>query len=1015
MLFCIYNIGIMRNPFEPTAEYVSSKEKLENLRQKAVELAANMEINEMDRVRLTRVLQLVDRYGPELNKEFSKEEAAEAKSWLDTLKTWLRFNRVNPDDQKQKKPVDQGRAYLIAEETVATLRELRHLASKLKEGVLNTSIETLMTQERPEKIIARESFDTSLTLQYEEQHWGTERVCLDGMQNHLPSDSKGEQVGLGFSVDGKWVSLAQAAKQKDKIQAVRFVDDGVGFDMQNLALLYSTKADEEESRGQFGEGMKMIAAASLRLGLDMEYESQNWSAKPVKKLVTLNDTRHGENKPIEQLSFEAVRYEGKPMFGSRTTVWHPTPEFLNEALKLEEKVLDLRPEYKPLYTSEIGEIVSREAGKMYAKGIFIYQEPKALFSYNFNDVKTNRDRNQITSHDITENVARIWSDVSDIRLIKTLLKKVQDKNSNDILEDIYFKLKYPSVWQQAFTEAFGPDAVLDTGYAIPKGVTLPKKVKLIAMPGYLKSALIEAGIPSEKSTVPDKYQERLPTSLTLKYGEQGWDERRIFLDAVQNHLPSDSGGSAFYLRFQTKDGQWHAYNELKDVQDDQIKTIKISDNGRGYDYQNLQFLNSSKEDSDASGKFGEGMKMVAAAALRADIAVEYGSRKWRAVPAIVKHTVDGREINQLVFDVTHYVNEEPPIDDKHYGQSQEVSTTTFSNLTPELIQQFRDATKNVIGVDSKRPEASTSAGDIMHLNGGMLYVRRLLIPGDHRLMNSYHLPHFDIKSRDRSHIDQDDLEHEIAKILSEVKEAHIIRTLLLQIKLSMESGGSNPVESTIEYAPHNKELWKQAFHEAFGENASVMNVTRSGEVSMGQANHVGLKVITMPPRTAATLEAVGVPTYESELKEIVDNMQEVSMEDLTEEELEMIDRLSYIDQFMPYNREADLFIFKTKDENEKSALGLCKQKGKEEKEEIWIRRDQLEAFERAAFVYMHEKTHQNTGGAPDSSSEFRDYLTLVAARLSIDQLSGIKVSSAEGSRHLGLKKAKPKMGMIRLP
>ena len=1000
----------MLNPFEAPVEYIAKKEELEGLRRETVELVANPEIDEMDRVRLTRVLQLVDKYGPELNKEAPPKEVEAAKSWLTVLKTMFRFNRTEPKSDKEQKPkVAPGKAYLVAEETVAALRDLRHFASQHGEAEKSVSVRDLMTQERPKEIKGHETFDTSLTLQYEEKNWGVERVCLDGVQNHLPSDAKGEKIGLGFRIGDEWVSLTQAARQRDKIEAVRFADDGVGFDMRNLALLYSTKSTEEESRGQFGEGMKMVAAASLRLGLDLEFESQDWSAKPVKKLVELHDTRHGQNKQVEQLSFEAVRYEGEPMVGSRTTVWHPTPEFLDEAMKLEEKVLDLRQGYKPLFKSPSGDIVSREPGAIYAKGIFVQKWPNACFSYNFDDVQTNRDRNEITSHNIRERVIEMWSKVADVRLIKTLLKKVQGKDSYDVMEDVYETLKYPSAWKQAFAEAFGPEAVLDTGYALPAGITLPKTVRLILMPRYLMKVMLQAGVPCEKGAVPDKYQERLETSLTLKYGEGAWDEKRIFLDAIQNHLPADSGGNSFNLRFKTKDGSWHSYDGLKNIQDDQIVSLKISDDGRGYDYQNLRFLDSSKMATEAAGKFGEGMKMVAAAALRAGISVEYGSRDWKAVPAVAKHTVDGREINQLVFDVTRYIREKPPKDDEYYGSREEMSSTTFSDLTPEMIKQFREASKNVIGVDAERPEAKTRKGDVMHLNGGMLYVRRLLIPGDHRLMFSYHLPDFDIKSRDRSHIDQDELESAISGVLSAVDNIHIIRTLMLQIKRQMD-GGRNPVEAMIRYAPADPEMWKKAFFEAFGANASVMDVTKSNQESVGQANHVGLKVITMPPRTAESLEAMGIPTYEAELNALVENMEDVEKEDLTEAELLMIDRLSFIDDCMPGNRPCDLRIFIAKKEDKETPLGLYRSNG----EIISIRRDQLEYFEKAAFVYMHEKTHQITG-ASDSSSGFRDYLTLVAAKLSIAQLGGMEFSSTEGSRRLRPGSPKPKIGTVRLP
>jgi len=149
---------------------------------------------------------------------------------------------------------------LLAEKTIASLRDLRHIDFQLeKEG--GFSEDEILNQERPGKVEGEETLETSLTLEYEKKNWGVERICLDGIQNHLPSDSKGEHVWVRCLIDGNWVTLDEARQRKDEIEAVRFADDGVGFDVRNLALLYSTKSEEEGSSGQFGEGMKMMAAA----------------------------------------------------------------------------------------------------------------------------------------------------------------------------------------------------------------------------------------------------------------------------------------------------------------------------------------------------------------------------------------------------------------------------------------------------------------------------------------------------------------------------------------------------------------------------------------------------------------------------------------------------------------------------------------------------------------------------------------------------------------------------------
>ena len=42
--------------------------------------------------------------------------------------------------------------------------------------------------------------ETSVTLQYQADQWSTERIALDGVQNHLPTDSGGSRVDIDFLV-----------------------------------------------------------------------------------------------------------------------------------------------------------------------------------------------------------------------------------------------------------------------------------------------------------------------------------------------------------------------------------------------------------------------------------------------------------------------------------------------------------------------------------------------------------------------------------------------------------------------------------------------------------------------------------------------------------------------------------------------------------------------------------------------------------------------------------------------
>jgi len=83
---------------------------------------------------------------------------------------------------------------------------------------------------------------TSLTLKYGQESWGAERIVLDGIQNHLPGDSKGKNVFIEFLNAGEWKPIAELNGSQP--EAVRFRDDGRGYSYRLLPYLFSDKEGE---------------------------------------------------------------------------------------------------------------------------------------------------------------------------------------------------------------------------------------------------------------------------------------------------------------------------------------------------------------------------------------------------------------------------------------------------------------------------------------------------------------------------------------------------------------------------------------------------------------------------------------------------------------------------------------------------------------------------------------------------------------------------------------------------
>lgn len=1001
---------------------------------------AIMDISEADYIRLTRTIQLAERYLPrrEFISDADGKMSIKQQIFIKLVDAYrkmkIKFNLIkNPPKLKKV-----SSSYLISEELVKSLRKLRHydyiLRNTMGEGeqelkkILETSLSGELIRERQE--------GPGILDDYRQGDWGVARICLDGIQNHLPNDAKGTTCWLQFEIDGNWVEAEIAKLTPEKITRVRFADDGVGFTPENLLYLHSTKTKEELSVGQFGEGMKLASMASINLGLGMEFQSRNWAALAVGEKVRLINTR--ENDSVEehvQLVYHIREYDGEPLVGSRTVFHTPTPEFIDFALHLPEKVLPLRPHYKPDFTSDYGDIISTsKSGEVFVKGIFV-QKINSLFSYNFDKANVNPDRNQVTKFSINSAIMNIMLGLNDITIIKTLIAKMIDYYRNnpdsknrdmpiemsvgDYLYQQFMEGKgMPSLWREAFRQVLEQkeavdarglpiEAILKTEYEVPEQLRDHlARYNLVSLPKQLTLALQKAGVRTDRESLPEYIKEIIPTSLSLDYGQGIWNNERIVLDAAQNHLPADTGGHHIFLRFQTIDGKWHDFSEFDQFDDDKIKKIKISDDGRGYDSKNLGIFASVKDHDISSGKWGEGLKMLSVAALRNGAKMTLKSRDWMAIPTLKTIVLNEGEANekavqQLVFEVIVKVDANSDIlDDKDdvsdestgYYKPGERSSTTFTDPSPDLIKEFRHIKDKILLL--KRQAAVVTFGDleILDFNSGNLYVRNIQIPGNHNIKYGYHFGVFNIETRDRNAISRESLQQQLRVILQGTTNIRFISAFLRDALAY--AGGTNGVEFlefttpfTIPSGTSQADAWISTFQQDFGEGTAIRSVNDQDMNAVHKAEHLGLKMVTLPEAVARALinlkgsKGQTIKSYEQELNSIVDSQIDIPDEQLTAYEKFIIDHIYKYNKILALAGQ-DQIINRIsvydydKKYNGKRASGVARLNS----DHVRISRETLNGdLIELGNVFFHESDHALSGG-DDASRKFRDWLSWSLSR-----------------------------------
>lgn len=1007
-----------------------------------------MGITEVDYIRLRQLLQIAEKYLPKTSIAPIELTDKTRKLFLfskllDKYRSSSFFARTKKQEEKKENKLSVN-YYLLAEKFFSDFRDVRHANFALKRVKISTEKTVDLDIEPSGELLRERREGPGITDDYRQGSWGIERICLDGMQNHLPNDSKGTRCWLHFLVDGKWVEREEALLHRDRIAKVRFSDDGVGFTPDNLLYLHSTKTSEQDSAGQFGEGMKLASMASFRLGLGMEFQSRNWSAMVLGEPITMVNTRDNDNiEKLNKLIYDIKEFSGDPIIGSRTIFHTPTREFIDYALTLPEKVLPLNPNYRPVFTTERGDIVSTtDGGKLFVKGIYV-QDIDSFFSYNFDAAGVNPDRNQVVNFNIEDNICSILFHLSEKNIIKTLIANVQKFYNDDHFSDEVGSIKElssvlrgrypgaypiettlawrssngftynppggcPSLWRQAFEELFEnkqivneegqkKQAVLRTRFDVPE--SLKEKLNeytIIELYYEWYKFLASAGVKIDSAILPEFYTTIITTSLSLKYGEGMWDDERLMLDAAQNHLPSDSGGTHIMVKFKTKDGKWHAYNELSAFCDDEIEKIKISDNGRGYDSKSLGLLASVKDHSDSTGKFGEGLKMLSTVALRKGYKVEFRSRNWFAVPMAKKDVLnEGKsneeEIEQLLFEVHTKTDKSSSFKDDDPNNINESSSTTFVDPPANLVQMFRTLSDKILALQERNCICCDDNGKtfLLDFNSRRIFVRDILIPEVHFTKYSYHFKGLDIKSRDRNSIDYESLKREVCSFLHSTDSPRFISKFLADAVEVAKNPEEKGLEFETKFTSISPDLWIETFKQDFGVDTAIRKSSDQDMNAIHRAQHLGLKVVTLPDSVFDSLHAMRgkngeqITSYEKELSNSVANSREIPSDELTDYEKFMIEHLLKFNKILEASDDKrpikNIVIYSYPSDY----MGTRADGYADFGDTVHIERNVLNGeLVHLADVFIHEAGHAKTG-AEDADSKFRNYFTRKLAQLAL--------------------------------
>lgn len=287
-----------------------------------------------------------------------------------------------------------------------------------------------------------EQFDVNLTLTYENDRWSEWHIIREFMSNAL--DAVGGQID-DFSLT-------------EENGFIHIHDLGNGYPINFAKRIgASSKKNDEQSIGQFGEGTKMAILTCLRKGISVRLASQDWLIIP-KSLPIDND--------LDVLVFDIYKSE-EAIQGSMVSI-EATQE-VKEILKDKGQYFLQFSTLSSLYgTMNQGIFPSQGNAKLYNKGVFI-KEIDALYTYGISINQLNRDRDLVDDDTLSHRIRDILNKVGNPEVIQRYFEE-SNRIANGVISSKFKEFNYSlypdwevrQTWVDTFYSMFGRKAIIST-------------------------------------------------------------------------------------------------------------------------------------------------------------------------------------------------------------------------------------------------------------------------------------------------------------------------------------------------------------------------------------------------------------------------------------------------------------------------------------------------------------------------------------------------------------------------
>lgn len=326
------------------------------------------------------------------------------------------------------------------------------------------------------------NFDVNLLLSYENDKWREWDIIREFISNSL--DSVGNDTSM---ID---------IKKTDESYQIR--DNGKGYSIFYAKRIgASSKKDNCETIGQFGEGTKLAVLTCVRNNIKVILGSENWLIVP-----------YARDLEGQRVLFYDIYEAEESITGSIMTIER------NDAI---DKIFTNIGEYFLAYSDSPALHGDANTGiypsvegicKLYNKSVYI-KDITALNSYAVSIDEINRDRNLISNDDLAYKIRDIYETVTDGDIITSIFDVSilpYEQKKKFIEFQCSFYSNYQNVWKDVFQNMYGTNALLATNEIASREAEGLGYTIIHNLDNSICRILKEAGIKEDVNCLADDFE-----------------------------------------------------------------------------------------------------------------------------------------------------------------------------------------------------------------------------------------------------------------------------------------------------------------------------------------------------------------------------------------------------------------------------------------------------------------------------------------------------------------------------